>query len=70
MNRHLAADHDNEDLMIDSTISGRTGTASPDAWKREYADQAIGRLQGGLSTKIHAIRDAAGKAVALFLNTL
>ena len=30
-------------------------------------DQAIGRSRGGLTTKIHAIVDAAGKAVALSL---
>lgn len=30
-------------------------------------DQATGRSRGGLTTKIHAIVDAAGKAVALSL---
>ena len=30
-------------------------------------DQAIGRSRGGLTTKIHAIVNAAGKAVALSL---
>ena len=30
-------------------------------------DQAIGRSRGGLTTKIHAIVDAAGKPVALSL---
>lgn len=30
-------------------------------------DQATGRSRGGLTTKIHAIVDAAGKAAALFL---
>ncbi|GBR07686.1 transposase [Acetobacter oeni LMG 21952] len=31
------------------------------------ADQAIGRSRGGLTTKMHAVVDAAGKAVALSL---
>ncbi|NLI28327.1 MAG: IS5 family transposase [Acetobacter sp.] len=49
--RYLAADHDNEYMMIDSTIV--------------RADQAIGRLPGGLTTKIHAICDALGNPVEL-----
>ncbi|GBQ51643.1 transposase [Komagataeibacter sucrofermentans DSM 15973] len=43
-------------------MSGLTSTA-----KKRGADQAIGRSRGGLTTKIHAIVDAAGKAVALSL---
>ncbi|NHO20903.1 transposase, partial [Acetobacter oeni] len=31
------------------------------------ADQAIGRSRGGLTKKMHAVVDAAGKAVALSL---
>ncbi|WP_338111341.1 IS5 family transposase [Novacetimonas pomaceti] len=64
--RHLAADHDNEYMMIDSTIV-RAHQHSAGARKKGGADQAIGRPRGGLTSKIHAIVDAAGKAVALSL---
>ncbi|NHO20897.1 IS5 family transposase, partial [Acetobacter oeni] len=64
--RHLAADHDNAYMMIDSTIV-RAHQHSAGARKKGGADQAIGRSRGGLTTKIHAIVDAAGKAVALSL---
>ncbi|GBQ37555.1 transposase [Komagataeibacter saccharivorans NRIC 0614] len=63
--RHLAADHDNEYMMIDSTIV-RAHQHSAGACKKG-GGQAIGRSRGGLTTKIHAIVDAAGKAVALSL---
>uniref|UniRef100_UPI003B5BAB20 IS5 family transposase n=1 Tax=Novacetimonas labruscae TaxID=3229898 RepID=UPI003B5BAB20 len=64
--RHLAADRDNEYMMIDSTIV-RAHQHSAGARKKGGADQAIGRSRGGLTSKIHAIVDAAGKAVALSL---
>ncbi|WP_182356153.1 IS5 family transposase [Komagataeibacter europaeus] len=64
--RHLAADRDNEYMMIDSTIV-RAHQHSAGARKKGGADQAIGRSRGGLISKIHAIVDAAGKAVALSL---
>ncbi|MCG4273263.1 IS5 family transposase [Acetobacter senegalensis] len=62
---HLAADHDNEYMMIDSTIV-RAHQHSAGARKKGRG-QAIGRTRGGLTTKIPAIVDAAGKAVALSL---
>ncbi|WP_225063168.1 IS5 family transposase [Komagataeibacter rhaeticus] len=64
--RHLAADRDNDYMMIDSTIV-RAHQHSAGARKKGGADQAIGRSRGGLTSKIHAIVDAAGKAVALSL---
>ncbi|MCX2559815.1 IS5 family transposase [Acetobacter farinalis] len=64
--RHLAADRANEYMMIDSTIV-RAHQHSAGARKKGGADQAIGRSRGGLTSKIHAIVDAAGKAVALSL---
>ncbi|WEQ51312.1 IS5 family transposase [Komagataeibacter oboediens] len=64
--RHLAADRDNDCMMIDSTIV-RAHQHSAGARKKKGADQAIGRSRGGLTSKIHAIVGAAGKAVALFL---
>ncbi|QHC37341.1 IS5 family transposase [Komagataeibacter xylinus] len=64
--RHLAADRDNEYMMIDSTIV-RAHQHSAGARKKGGADQASGRSRGGLTSKIHAIVDAAGKAVALSL---
>ncbi|WP_099050372.1 IS5 family transposase [Acetobacter persici] len=63
---HLAADHDNEYMMIDSTIV-RAYQHSAGARKKGGMDQATGRSRGGLTTKIHAIVDAAGKAAALSL---
>ncbi|WP_339078853.1 IS5 family transposase [Novacetimonas hansenii] len=62
--RDLAADHDNEYMMIDSTIV-RAHQHSAGALKKGGADQAIGRSRGGLTTKIHAICDALGNPVKL-----
>ncbi|PYD79353.1 IS5/IS1182 family transposase [Komagataeibacter oboediens] len=64
--RHLAADRDNDYMMIDSTIV-RDHQHSAEARKKGGADQASGRSRGGLTSKIHAIVDAAGMAVALSL---
>ncbi|MBL7232092.1 IS5 family transposase [Komagataeibacter oboediens] len=64
--RHLAADRDNDYMMIDSTIV-RAHQHSAGRVKKGGADQAIGRSRGGLTSKIHAIVDAAVKAVALSL---
>ncbi|MBY4641082.1 IS5 family transposase [Gluconacetobacter entanii] len=60
--RHLAADHDNEYMMIDSTIV-RAHQHSAGALKKGARNQAIGRSRGGLTTKIHAICDALGNPV-------
>ncbi|NHN86519.1 IS5 family transposase [Acetobacter musti] len=62
--RHLAADHDNEYMMIDSTIV-RAHQHSAGAPQKGGADQAIGRSRGGLTTKIHAICDALGNPVEI-----
>ncbi|WP_373687453.1 IS5 family transposase [Acetobacter sp. P5B1] len=62
--RYLAADYDNEYMMIDSTIV-RAHQHSAGASKKGGADQAIGRSRGGLTTKIHAICDAPGNPVEL-----
>ncbi|MBV0886955.1 IS5 family transposase [Komagataeibacter oboediens] len=64
--RHLAADRDNDYMMIDSTIV-RDHQHSAGARKKKGADRAIGRPHGGLTSKIYAIVGAAGKAVALSL---
>src|SRR3984957_6830271 len=37
--------------------------------KKDGEDQAIGRSKGGLSTKIHAMDDALGHQLALFLTS-
>ncbi|MDG6095160.1 IS5 family transposase [Acetobacter sp. AN02] len=62
--RYLAADHDNEYMMIDSTIV-RVHQHSAGAPQKGGADQAIGRSRGGLTTKIHAICDALGNPVEI-----
>jgi len=62
--RYLAADHDDEYMMIDSTIV-RTHQHSNSTLKKGGMDQAIGRLQGGLTTKIHAICDSVGNPIEL-----
>lgn len=62
--RYLATDHDNEYMMIDSTIV-RTHQHSTGALKKRGTDQAIGRSRGGLTTKIHAICDVLGNPVEL-----
>lgn len=64
--RHLVADHGNAYMMADSTIV-RAHQHNAGARKKGGADQAIGRSRSGLTTKIHTIVDAAGKAVALSL---
>ncbi|WP_084758340.1 IS5 family transposase, partial [Komagataeibacter intermedius] len=61
--RHLAADHDNEYMMIDSTIV--RASAQRRSPQKRGADQVIGRSRGGLTTKIHAICDALGNPVTL-----
>ena len=61
---HLAAEADNEDTMIDSTI-GRAHQHRAGAQKND--DQAIGRSKGGLSTKIHALVDALGNPLRFLL---
>ncbi|QOF94726.1 IS5 family transposase [Novacetimonas hansenii] len=61
---YLAADHDNEYMMIDSTIV-RAHQHSARALKKGARNQAIGRSRGGLTTKIHAICDALGNPVEL-----
>jgi len=62
----LATEADNEYAMIDSTIV-RAHQHSAGAKKAAAEDQAIGRSRGGLSTKIHAMVDALGNPVGLFL---
>ena len=63
--RHLASDHDNDYMLIDSTIVwAHQHGAGP---VKKGADQAIGRSRGALTSKLHAIVDAAGKAVVLSL---
>jgi hypothetical protein len=57
--RHLAAGADNEYAMIDSTVVR--------ALKKDGEDQAMGRSQGGLSTKIHATVDALGNPTGFLL---
>ncbi|WP_173584871.1 IS5 family transposase [Acetobacter musti] len=64
--RHLASDHDNEYMMINSTI-GRAHQHSAGTRKKRGTDQAIGRSRRGLTTKIHAVVDASGKAAILSL---
>lgn len=54
----LAADRDNQYLMIDSTIvRAHQQAASGKGGK----DQALGRSRGGLTTKIHMLVDALGQ---------
>jgi transposase len=60
----LAADANNEFMMIDATIV-RAHQHSAGAQKRAGETQAIGRSRGGLKTKIHAVVDALGNPVAL-----
>jgi hypothetical protein len=62
----LASDHDNECMMIDTTIV-RAHQHGAGAQKKDGA-QAIGRSRGGLTTKIHALVDALGNPVAVMLN--
>ncbi|NHO33431.1 hypothetical protein GOB85_13155 [Acetobacter sp. LMG 1636] len=63
--RHLAADHDNEYMMTESTIvrahQHSTGT------RKKGGGRGSGHwaIPGWLTTKTHAIVDAAGKAVIL-----
>ncbi len=66
--RYLAANHDNEYMMIDGTII-RTRQHSADIRKKGARIRPSGRYLGGLPTKIHAIVDAAGKALALCPDT-
>ena len=61
----LAADYDNEYMMLDATIV-RAHQHSAGA-KKSGEDQAIGRSRGGLTTKIHALVDALGNPVAFSL---
>ena len=63
---HLAAEVDNEYAMIDSTIV-RAHQHSAGV-KKVGEGQAIGRSRGGQSTKIRALVDALGKAVAFALS--
>jgi len=49
--KHLATEADNEDAMIDRTIV-RAHQHSTGAPQKKHGPQAIGRSQGGLSTKI------------------
>ena len=62
----MAADADNEFMMIDATIV-RAHQHSAGAQKKDGENQAIGRSRGGLTTKIHAVVDALGNPVALSL---
>jgi len=50
---HLAADTDDEYAMIDSTTVRAHQPSA--AAEKAGEDKAIGRLRGGLSTKIHAL---------------
>jgi transposase len=58
----LIADADNEYVMIDSTIV-RAHQHSAGAQKNNGTPPAIGRSQGGLTTKIHALGDALGNPI-------
>ena len=60
----LASDHDNEYMMIDTTI---VRAHQHSAGARKNGEQAIGRSRGGLTTKIHALVDALGNPVHLML---
>ena len=64
----LAADPDNEYVMIDATIV-RAHQHSAGAQKEDDDDsgQAIGLSRGGLSTKIHATCDALGNPTGFHL---
>jgi putative transposase len=55
----LTADRDNRYLMIDSTIVRAHQQSA--TGKGGAKDQALGRSQGGLSTKIHMLADTFGR---------
>lgn len=59
--KDLAEDADNEYAIMDSTVV-RAYQQSAGAQKNG-GDEAMGRSQGGLSTKIHATIDALGNPV-------
>jgi len=61
----LSLDRDNQDLMIDSTtVRPRQQAATK---KGEACDQALGRSQGGLTTKVHMLVDALGRPLRFIL---
>lgn len=62
----LAADSDNEYMMIDSRAV-RAYQHCGGAKKKAGEDQAIGRSVGGLSTKIHALVDTLDNPAAFYL---
>ncbi|MQW88480.1 IS5 family transposase [Sinorhizobium saheli] len=61
----LTADHDNQYLMLDSTIVRAHQQAA--SGKRGAKDQALGRSRGGLTTKIHMLADALGRPLRLIV---
>ena len=61
----LAADADNEYALIDATIV-RAHQHSAGAEQSTPEQEAIGRSQGGLSTKIHPVTDALGNPTHFF----
>lgn len=63
--RVLSEDSDNEYAMIDSTIV-RAHQHSSGAKHSRAEPEALGRSQGGLSTKIHAVVDALGNPTLVF----
>jgi transposase len=63
--RVLSEDSDNEYAMIDSTIV-RAHQHSSGAKHSRAEQEALGRSQGGLSTKIHAVVDALGNPTLFF----
>ena len=62
----MADDPDNEYAVIDATIV-RAHQHSAGARKKQGVNQAIGRLRGGLTTKIRMIVDDLGNPLAFSL---
>lgn len=58
----LVADKKNRYLMIDSIIVG-TPASGGGPQKGGFANSALGRSRGGLSTRIHLLADEAGLPV-------
>lgn len=56
----LAADHDNQYLMVDTTIVRAHQQA---ASGKEGGNQALGRSRGGLTTKIHRLADMLSRPI-------
>ncbi|WP_343774533.1 IS5 family transposase, partial [Brevundimonas nasdae] len=54
-------------VMIDATYLKAHRTASSLAGKKGGLGRLIGRTKGGMNTKLHAVTDASGRPISLFM---